>query len=338
MIELRDDALVFRFPEVCESASLSIDFQQTLRIPDDRKEYPLPAGLGRFPLRHVDDFAGRVSPGWVEQGGVMLPMYQSEAMWLNFRAGFAAEYDAAYFFAVKVAAGKINAVTGQPWRDRLNQNPQDYLVVPKQPWLDGFCVAEGMIRQFVAMPLGEGYTAEEQLAGKAEWGGIQIMVVPMKREVFEARARKRAEWARSRCVVRESSPAYEMGLAPGGRMRQKIYKDRNSLADWDLEHGSRCFVHIVNSLVWRKITGQPPPSKPPTAAEYARAGIPWYEWYDDDQPALPGMDALAGLKSVATLKVEKGDEALPENESIPVDRVIKLTPQTPSREPSKYKM
>ena len=34
-----------------------------------------------------------------------------------------------------------------------------------------------MIRQFVAMPLGAGYTAEEQITGEAEHGGLQIVVV-----------------------------------------------------------------------------------------------------------------------------------------------------------------
>ena len=73
--------------------------------------------------------------------------------------------------AVKVAAGKINAVTGEGWENELSSRPQDYVVIPEQPWLDGFSVMEGMIRQFVAMPLGEGFTAEEQLTGEAEHGG-----------------------------------------------------------------------------------------------------------------------------------------------------------------------
>ena len=58
MIELTDDALRFSFPEVYPGAACTIDFQRTLRIPDDNRSYPLPAGLGRFPLFHVDDFAG----------------------------------------------------------------------------------------------------------------------------------------------------------------------------------------------------------------------------------------------------------------------------------------
>ncbi len=35
------------------------------------------------------------------------------------------------------------------------------------------------------MPLGDGYTAEEQLTGKAEHGGVQIVVYPMKAAVYE---------------------------------------------------------------------------------------------------------------------------------------------------------
>ena len=49
MIELRDDELVFRFPEVHEDAVCTIGFQRTLRIPDDNRDYPLPPGLGAFP-------------------------------------------------------------------------------------------------------------------------------------------------------------------------------------------------------------------------------------------------------------------------------------------------
>ena len=126
--------------------TLQIDFQRTLRIPDDGKIYPLPAGFGRFPLRHVDDYKDTLPAPWIERGGVLMPMYQSEALWIRFSTR--------YPFAVKVAAGKINAVTGDPWSRDLQADPQNYLVLPEQPWLDGFAVRKGVIRQFVAMPLG----------------------------------------------------------------------------------------------------------------------------------------------------------------------------------------
>ncbi len=173
MIELKNDRLVFSVPEVHKDAKCSIDFQRTLRIPDDNREYALPPGLGSFPLSHVDDYEETVPEKWMTHGGVFLPMYQSEAMWINFSGS--------YPMAIKVAAGKIDAITGEGWKNGITKRPQDYLVVPEQPWLDGFNVDDGLIRQFVAMPLGEGYTAEEQLTGEAEHGGVQIIIYPMKR-------------------------------------------------------------------------------------------------------------------------------------------------------------
>ena len=143
--------------------------------------------MGTFPLKHVDDFGTRVPSPWVTHGGVLLPMYQSEALWIYLDGTWVDGHGTKYPFAVKVAAGKIDAVTGKTWTNELGTNPQNYMVVPEQPWLDGFCVDKGVIRQFVAMPLGGGYTAEEQVTGKTEYGGLQILVHPMRRDVFERR-------------------------------------------------------------------------------------------------------------------------------------------------------
>ncbi len=87
MITLEHDRLVFRFPEVHDEAECAIDFQRTLRIPDDGRDYSLPPGLGNFPLRHLDDYVRRVPGGWLSRGGVVMPMHQAEAMWLHFRGG-----------------------------------------------------------------------------------------------------------------------------------------------------------------------------------------------------------------------------------------------------------
>jgi hypothetical protein len=321
MIELRKDRLVFRFPDVHKDAELTIDFQRTLRIPDDGQDYPLPAGLGPFPLRHVDDFADGVPDSWLEHGGVMLPMYQSEAMWLNFSGG--------YPVAVKVAAGKINAVSGETWLDGLHRDPQDYVVASRQPWLDGYCIEKGVIRQFVAMPLGSGYSAEEQITGEAEHGGLQIVAYPMKPDAYrrwcEPMVMARSNFL-SRAMTEDSMVvgSLAMGLAPGGRMRQEIYDDDFDMDVWDLRSGSRCFVHLANSLVWRAITGKEPPTTPPTSRTYAKEGIPWFEYYADGQTALPGSGVLSRLKSVVQMGKHKGDVPLPENESVKPGNVVHL--------------
>lgn len=185
MLELKNDTLQFTFPEVHPNAQLGMEFQRTLRIPDDGAQYPLPPGLGAFPLRHVDDFRDRVPAKWLQHGGVMLPMFQSEAMWLNFKTYPVGYGRPAYPFAIKVSAGKVSALTGDDWTSGLRL--KDYCVAPNQRWIDGFVTAGGIVRQFVAAALGQGFTAEEQITGRADHGGIQIEIFPMKAEVYNRR-------------------------------------------------------------------------------------------------------------------------------------------------------
>ena len=301
MISLENDTLTLRFPEVHDEATCRVSFQRTLRIPDDNREYPLPPGLGRFPLCHVDDYADSLPAAWKTHGGVFLPMHQSEAMWINFHAS--------YPMALKVAAGKVNAVTGEAWSRELAADPQDYLVVPGQPWLDGFCVAKGTIRQFVAMPLGKGFTAEEQLTGQAEHGGLQIIAYPMKasvyEEVFEQSVAAQSP-APPEGVVCDSVPLKAMGLSPGGLMRQEIYEDYYGIGAWDPSTSSRCFVHLLNSRQFFSVTGTAAPTMPPTAKDYSDAGLPWFEHYGGDKTALAGAKKHANLHSVAAKSWQQG--------------------------------
>jgi hypothetical protein len=254
----------------------------------------------------------------------MMPMFQAEAMWINFSSEDV-DRRAEYCFVAKIATGKVNAVTGEDWRDGINRGPQDYLVVPTQPWLDGYCVEKGTVRQFVAMPLGSGYTAEEQVTGLGEVGGVQMVVYPMKRDVFERRfpKAKRTEWD-SGLLYSMACPApgddqdeaLAMGLAPGGKMTQEIYDDPFAFADWDLRHRSRCFLHLANSMAWRQITGAEPPTVPPTAKEYTEHGLPWFDYYAET-PAVDGGGRLGKvLKSVGELGKGKADAPVPENQLV----------------------
>lgn len=325
MIVLEDNQLEFCVPEVHEAARCSIEFQRTLRIPDDGRDYPLPPGLGTFPLRHLDDYAARLPEAWKVRGGVIAPMHQAEALWINFDAYLD------YPFAVKVATGKICAITGDPWVDRLNRDPQDYAVVPEQPWLDGYCVEKGVIRQFVAMPLGEGYTVEEQLTGDAVHGGIQVVAYPMKAERYEA---LRLEQSRAPYPMMDDAcmKLDDMGLAPGGRMKQEIYDDPYGLDAWDQRHGSRCFVSLLNTTQWMAVTGERPPTEPPTAQDYAAEGLPWFDYYGGDARAVAGSEKLGTLASVAGHAKSKGQEPLPDNETITASPVITLGKPRPVRE------
>ena len=316
------------------SPTVGISFQRTLRIPDDGNTYPLPAGLGKFRLHSVDEFADTLPAEWLKRGGVIMPMYQSEALWIRFTSD--------YPFAVKIASGKINAISGEPWTPDLQQNPQNYVVLPKQPWLDGFSIGEGLIRQFVAMPLGEGYTVEEQLTGKGDIGGIQLQTYPMNAEtyfreevipdipttledilptLFAEQLQRSEDDGIYRCFAPPSQGS-GMGIGMGGLMRQEIYEDRDPITAWDQTQTRRCFIHLCNSLTWRQFTHTNPPHPPMTTTEYKRHGIPWFDYYRDDQTSLQGSELLAKLKSVHQLGKEKNTQPLPENTPITPETII----------------
>lgn len=404
MITLEHDSLNIRFPQIHPDAVCTIEFQRTLRIPDDNRTHALPPGLGKFPLLHVDDHASKLPAAWQNRGGVFLPMHQAEAMWVRFHSR--------YPFAVKIAAGKINAVTGKPWTPELKgprserfpggaqasgglvdggyyngipRNPplfgghtvfgpdsfpagptppfcpaypvfgpapfdnpayrersantdedQDYLSVPKQPWLDGFCVEKGKIRQFVAMPMGDGYTVEEQITGDAVHGGLQIIIYPLKPEFYLPPRQKSAlrslnmlsggvaygmcasgSSAISGAVGSMASAQSDMGMAPGGLMEQKIHVDSFGIDKFDQTVSAKCFVHLLNSQQYERATGKKPPQATPSAADYTKQGLPFFKEWDNGSQALPGAAPLKKLDSVANLGNKLGKNPLPENGQAP---------------------
>ena len=324
MLTLDSNKLIFSFPEVHPDAICEIDFRRTLRLPDDNKVYPLPPGLGKFPLVHTEDYLHNTPQAWQKYGGVMMPMYQSEAMWLYF------ESPKKYPFAIKVAAGKINAVTGKQWNNLLGTNPQDYLAIPKQPWLDGFHTSDNIVRQFVAMPLGQGFSAEEQITGKAEFGGIQIIVYPMKIDSYEKILEEKNNPLSSISFSQAPSLMYDfyhdtlsMGISPGGRIEQEIYNDSHNIRDYDTEAFSRCFVQLVNSEQWQNITNNKPPTEPFTAQDYEEAGLPWFNYYSES-PTLKAGNILSSLKGVASKWLDKNGEEMNDNQSISTTKTIKI--------------
>ncbi|MFJ4578476.1 hypothetical protein [Streptomyces echinatus] len=301
-----------------------VRFVRTLRLPETGT-HPLPPGLGEFPVRRVADYADRVPDEWRERGGVMLPVYLREAMWLS----FAGTTEPA---ALQVGVGKVCAVSGKPWRNRLSRRPQNYVVLPRQPWLDGINSGKGTVRQFVAVPLGLGATVEGQVTGEEVWGGVQLQSFPLKEEVLaEWRRRERERQAAAFGGYGAAAPvaapapggppgspppapamafgappppaaaprrAAAMGLGVGGSMRQEVYRDDRSLKDWAGEPAGRVFVHLVTPPEWRRITGEAPPPSPVDRAAYTRAGLPWYDYYDDDAGDLAPTDTLGSVKPV----------------------------------------
>ena len=130
------------------SCGFHMSLERTPRMPDDNKLHQLPGSLGSYDLFSVEAYADRLPDNITESGGVFFPMWQREAMWLNFGP-------TNQQCAVRVFMGHVNTISGLTMEetadDKSDELEQDYIVLPGQEWLDGICVAPGVVRQFVAM-------------------------------------------------------------------------------------------------------------------------------------------------------------------------------------------
>ncbi|MHC5904507.1 hypothetical protein ACVNF4_11460 [Streptomyces sp. S6] len=288
---------------------VTVRFMRTLRLPETGT-HPLPPGLGDFPVRRITDYPQTAPAHWLARGGVMLPMYLREAMWLNFTGTREPG-------ALQVGVGKVCAVSGERWSDRLSRDPQNYVVLPRQPWLDGINSGKGTVRQFVAVPLGLGATVEGQVTGEETWGGVQLQSFSLTEEklrVWRAAQRRHEQRLGPYGALAEDSTAgpmlsmpaaapraraaAAMGLGVGGSMRQEVYQDDRPLTDWSPTPAARLFVHLVTPPEWHRITGENPPPSPVDRAAYTQAGLPWFDYYDDSAQDLPPTGTLGTVKPV----------------------------------------
>lgn len=293
---------------------LSISFQRTLRIPEDGQSYPLPPSLGPFTIHKVKDYSERVPRSWRERGGCFIAMYQREALWIGFDG---ADWKPN---AIKLAVGGINAISGTIWENGLHDDPQDYVICPDQPWLDGINAGDGFIRQFVAMPLGAGFTIEAQVTKKEEFGGIQLAVYEPKDGIFPD-APPPLPKAPSAIYSEAPLSGSEMGIGAGGKITQKIYPDEYGIETWDQGNHASLFVHILNSEQYREITGHDLPPTPVSVETYVKHGLPWFSLYDEAKADLPSPSILKNVSTIEQLEGEGLNHRLSGNKPMAVKKL-----------------
>lgn len=146
-------------------------------------------------------------------------------------------------FVLKVYVGGINGVSGDPmvpnmatYLKQQNNVPrkQDYLVLPSQRWLDGIATAPGLVKQFVAMPYGSGYSVEHQVTGMETVGGLQFEVIPVyDKDMFFSRQRLFDSMESSLDIF--ATPK-DLGLIPGETvyMTTQEWEEKRPVVLWDL--------------------------------------------------------------------------------------------------------
>jgi len=258
--------------------SLRVGIQQTLRVPARGGPYPLPPALGRLRVRPAAAVGQPLasSPG---DGDFVVVLHRQEAMWLQFNGAHSENH------AVKISVGALDALTGLPWNLELDAAPQNYIVCPYQPWLDGFKSGAGVVRQFVTVPLDSGTSVESQLSGR-DAGGIMLACFRMKSGAAPAASRRQDR-------------ARELAVGAGGEIRQRIYPDPYGVETWATTPAAVVRVRLIDAAEYARVTGEPVPPSAIDADTYSRFGLPWFEVYDADRGDVAVPAKLTGLNPVS---------------------------------------
>ncbi|CVK91361.1 uncharacterized protein FMAN_09498 [Fusarium mangiferae] len=344
---------------------LTITFRRTIRVPDNKNTSGLPPDQGAFPLFKIQDYARTFPLSMAQKGGMFIPMYQREALWIKF--------ESTKTYAIRIHVGNVNIVSGEPnvpnyatelrRRQLLKKEKsiQDYIVVPDQKWIDGVATAPGQVKQFVAMPIGTGTSVECQMNGEETSAGIQLDITRLdpllsgpkdninvmvkelggkisnyflsrfsrvetlksfvKAKVGVDVACQTLVWASQNlkdklrlCDYNLENGAVlhlftrlrggslmiqeqEMNIAAGGLIRQNIVE--HPKGEYKKTSQITINLQILNSVSFKRVTGQEPPKSPISAATYAKAGHPFFS-LDEGPTTISGN--FSDLQSIAQLK------------------------------------
>lgn len=276
-IEIKQGSLQFQFAEY---GQLNIQFNRTYRLADNQGVHGLPPSLGTFDLYHMESVLQAVNGLDAKRGGVVLPMAEKDATWLRFSPRGHYTY-----FAIQIAAGKVNAVSGMPWQEALVSG--EYMETPKQPWIDGFNQGNGVIRQFVSTALGNGNTVEELATGEAKWGGMQIIVYPLNqrgrdkvdalnREMNQRNRLLRSASGNGTMYALEAASGFQgslqansantftpasatLGMEQGAQIVQTFHTPTFGPEDYDTHRALRVFVTMKEATQFNRIVHKQEP-------------------------------------------------------------------------------
>jgi hypothetical protein len=95
-----------------------------------------------------------------------------------------------------------------------------------------------------------------------------------------------------------SEPVHEMTVAAGGKIKQVIAADYHNKNGWLPSRTTVFNVQILNTVVYKAVTGEAPPTRPMGVKEYKKHGFPFFKMYEEPS-GVSGNFSL--VKSIAEI-------------------------------------
>ncbi|MEO9330213.1 hypothetical protein [Gordonia aurantiaca] len=249
--------LTFAFPDLGSDARLHVTFRRAPRI----------SGARDLPKLTSDTMLDLAQGSPTGDADAVIPMWQSEALWIDFSSPHQ------HPFLVMVAIDGINAITGATFTGRPDFAADDYIEVPTQPALAWYRTPSGGHRQFVA--------PSTRACARADPRGrlLEFTVVPMRADAW-ARRRRHTSGPQD-CVLCDISRA-ERARATPRSAPTRVLGPLESADTWHPTLSRSGAVRIVNSVMWRALTGGPLRRRPLTSVDYIHRRLPWYPTYSEN--------------------------------------------------------
>ena len=121
-------------------------------------------------------------------------------------------------------------------------------------------------------------------------------------------------------------PQLEMGIAPGGLIKQNILEDTYEADSWDRERTIIFNVQILDSESFQRVTGIQPAKTPISAQTYADLGRPYYKLHEETWSIKGDFGDLKSVKTIDKIKAQDEEDDPADEPSYP-NPIIVLNPR-----------
>jgi hypothetical protein len=290
-----NSSLIVDFQDIHQDAYVELDFQRIFRVPDNG--YYIPTPYGWFPFVKASEIHCKYIYGF-NIDDIIIPMYQSEALCIHFSSNIVDEYGTGYPFAIKIYIDKLNALNGKKQNHSINKG--EYIFLKNYNILSYVKNKNSEFIQIVPIPVFYD-NVNKNLKDNIHYYSLIIDIIPLKVDVFKNHYPEEKDFKDIHCIwgqlIEPELIKLEIDIFNGldddssenfddidDIELESEYIDRDNVFDnddWDVTSAKRINVKIINSLIYKNITGTYPCHSPLNESHYQKFGIPWLDWYSD---------------------------------------------------------